>query len=275
MDFKYFSYNGQVLPIDQAVIPLTSKEYTYGFGVYETIRIKNGIPYFLKEHAKRLIESARIIELEHPFSLSFVENSVLDLIKKIGPMTINLKVLLLGAPIKEKASLYLVCLNPLFPDRKLYKHGADFITFNYERVLPNSKSLNMLFSYIAYTKARRLGSYDALLINRHGFITEGTMTNFYCIKDKTIYTPFEKDILLGVTMDAVFMVARKNSYKIIEKNISLKDVSSYDGAFITSTSSKIIPVRSIDGKIYNYPEKLKKLMSLFDEFLKNCGGKMR
>ena len=119
MDFKYFSYNGQVLPIDQAVIPLTSKEYTYGFGVYETIRIKNGIPYFLKEHAKRLIESARIIELEHPFSLSFVENSVLDLIKKIGPMTINLKVLLLGAPIKEKASLYLVCLNPLFPDKKV------------------------------------------------------------------------------------------------------------------------------------------------------------
>lgn len=274
MDFKYFSHNGKILPVDKAVVSLSDKEYTYGFGVYETIRIKEGVPYFLKEHVKRLIESAKPIDLFHPFSQSFIEESIFNLVKKIGPITINLKVLLIGASIKEKSNLYLICLNPLFPDRKFYKHGADFITYDYERMFPNSKSLNMLVSYIAYSKARKLGSYDALLINRYGFITEGTMTNFYCIKDKTIYTPFEKDILLGVTRDAVFKVARENGFRIVEKNISIADVISYGGAFITSTSSKIIPVRSIDGKIYPFPDELKKLMILFDDFLANCKGKL-
>ena len=50
MDFKYFSKNGELLPVEDAVIPLSNIEYQYGFGVYETIRVVNGVPYFLKEH---------------------------------------------------------------------------------------------------------------------------------------------------------------------------------------------------------------------------------
>ena len=49
MDFKYFSQNGKILPIEQAVIPISNIEYSYGFGVYENIRISNGTVYFLKE----------------------------------------------------------------------------------------------------------------------------------------------------------------------------------------------------------------------------------
>jgi len=274
MEFKYFSQNGKILPIEQAVIPINNIEYAYGFGVYENVRISNGLVFFLKDHIERLIESAKIIGISHPFNISFVESSVIDLVNNTGIKTYNLKILLIGGSTKEKASLYIFCLNPLFPDKKLYREGAEFITYNYERPFPHAKTLNMLQSYIAYGKARETGAHDALLINHDGFITEGTRTNFFCIKDKTIYTPFEKDILLGVMRKAVIKVASENKYMIVEKNIKLDDIKSFDGAFVSSTSSKIIPIKSIDGYVLNVPDTLKELMTLLNEFLSNCGGKM-
>ncbi|MEK7597758.1 MAG: aminotransferase class IV [Patescibacteria group bacterium] len=268
MDFKYFSQNGKIMPIEQAVIPMSNIEYSYGFGVYESIRASNGVVYFLKDHTNRLLESAKIIGLAHSFDEEFIKNSILDLIKNYKTETFNLKVLLIGGSTKEKAFLNILCLNPFFPDRELYRDGADFITYNYERAFPHAKTLNMLQSYLAYSKAKKLGAYDALLINQNGFITEGTRTNFFCIKSRTIYTPFEKDILLGVMRKVMLKVALKNDYEIVETNIKFDDIKSYDGAFVTSTSSKIIPIKSINGHLFNIPEALKELMKLLNEFLK-------
>jgi len=268
MDFKYFSQNGKILPIEQAVIPLNNIEYSYGFGVYESLRVTNGTVYFIDDHIERLLESAKIIGLFHNFDEEFIKNNIFDLIKDYKTETFNLKIILIGGPTKEKASLNIFCLNPFFSDHKLYREGAEFITYNYERAFPHAKTLNMLQSYLAYGKAKKSGAYDALLINQKGFITEGTRTNFFCIKDRTIFTPPEKDILLGVMRKAVIEVAIQNSFKIVEKNIKLEDIKTYDGAFVTSTSSKIIPIKSIDGIILNIPDSLKELMRLLNDFLK-------
>jgi len=275
MEFKYFSQNGKILPIEKAVIPMNNIEYSYGFGAYESIRVSNGVVYFLKDHIKRLLESAKIIGLTHSFDEEFIKNSIFDLIKSHQKETFNLKILLIGGSTKEKALLNIFCLNPLFPDHKLYRDGAEFITYEYERAFPHAKTLNMLESYLAYSRARKNKAYDALLINQNGYITEGTRTNFFCIKGKIIYTPFEKDILLGVMRKAMSKVALSNDYKIVGTNIKLDDVKSYDGAFVTSTSSKIIPARSIDGIIIGYPDSLKTLMKLLSEFLDSCDGQMK
>jgi len=274
MNIKYFSQNGKILPINQATIPFSNIEYSYGFGVYENVRISNGIIYFLKDHTERLLESAKTIGLDHPFNEEFIKNSILELVKDYKSETFNLKILLIGGAIKEKATLNILCLNPLFTDRKFYKEGAEFITYNYERAFPHAKTLNMLESYLAYGKAKESGAYDALLINHEDFILEGTRTNFFCIKDKNIFTPPEKDILLGVMRKVVLKVALENNYQIVEKNIKLDDVKSYDSAFVTSTSAKIIPIKSINEIILNIPDSLKELMKLLSDFLDNCQGKM-
>jgi branched-subunit amino acid aminotransferase/4-amino-4-deoxychorismate lyase len=269
MDFKFFSKNGKILPIEQAVVPLSNIEYAYGFGVYDNLRVINGLAYFLEDHIDRLINSAKIIGISHSFDAAFIKNSILDLVKKTKSKTYNFKILLVGD------SLYIFCLNPLFPDKKLYQEGAKFITYHYERLFPNAKTLNMLQSYLAFKKAKESGCYDSLLINQKEYITEGTRTNFFYIKDKMIYSPLEKDILPGVMRKAMLKVAAKNNYQIIEKNIKLEDIKSYDGAFVTSTSSKIIPIRSIDSHLLKpIPESLKKLMALLNEFLRSCGGEM-
>ncbi len=269
MSYQYFSHNGQVLAIDQAVVPLSNIEYAYGFGVYETIRVSNGLPHFLAEHCQRLMTSAQAIGLEHTFTPDIVSQDISELIKANQVESCNLKITLIGGRDEVSANLYIMCLNPLFPDRKLYKTGVHCTTYRHERPFPQAKTLNMLPSYIAYRQAKAAGAYDALLINNHGCITEGTRTNFLAIKDRTIFTPQEDDILLGVMRSAVLKVAQDNGFKVEEKDLQLPEIPDYDGAFLTSTSSKIMPIRSIDTHTWEaVPPALQELMKTFDQFLK-------
>lgn len=275
MEFKYFSHNGAVKALKEAVVPIGNIEYSYGFGVYETIRVNNGTPYFLEDHTERLMESARIIGLEHPFSEHLIEESIVALVKKNKAETCNIKLLLIGAHHSENAQLFMLCFNPLFPDRKLYREGADFITYDYKRPFPHAKTLNMLQSYLAYRRARAEGAYDALLLDDNGCIVEGTRTNFFGLVERTLISPPESEILLGVTRKALLRVANRNHFAFHEQPITWGDIQNFDAAFVTSTSSKIIPVRSVDkGLMPEFPPALRELMQRFDEFFDTCGGKM-
>jgi branched-chain amino acid aminotransferase len=275
MVYRYFSHNGVILPIGQAVVPVDSIEYAYGFGVYETIRVTNGRVDFLAEHSERLLESARIITLDHTFSVPFVEKAVTELVKKVQPGTCNLKLLLIGGPDKESADLYILCLNPFFPDRKLYRDGAVCITYGYERAYPHAKSLNMLQSYLAYRQARGRQAYDALFVNRESCITEGSRTNFFCMRGRTVVTPPDDEVLLGVMRKAALRVASESGFAIEQRPIPLNDLSRYDSAFVTSTSSKIMPVRSVGDHHFGPPSpELKELMDKLDHFLATCEGRM-
>lgn len=266
--FPFFSRNGAILPAEQAVVPLSSVEYSYGFGVYETIRQANGVLYFAAEHCRRLLQSAEIIGLEHAFSADSVQASIGELLAKNQAATCNVKVVLIGGKTEADATLYVMCLNPLFADRKLYKTGATSVTYHYQRELPAAKTLNMLMSYLAYREARQAGAYDALLVNRAGGITEGTRTNFFGLQGRTIISPNAADILPGVTRAKVLEVAVQNGFEAIEQDIKPADLAGYDGAFLTSTSSKILPLRAIDDHVWEtVPAALQELMAVFDQFL--------
>ncbi len=276
MTFSHFSKNGHILPIDQAVVPLHSIEYTYGFGVYETIRVVNGTPYFLKDHCQRLIVSAKIIELEHVFSQTFIEGAIIDLVKMLGEsVACNLKVLLVGAPTKEDAQLFILPLAPLFPDKKLYRDGVQMIIAPYERLYPQAKTLNMLPSYLFYRNAKRNGCYDALLMNRNGRITEGTRTNFFAIKGKKLFTAPDEMVLSGVTRKTVLRVARQSGFSIEERSLGMSEIKTCEGAFVTGTSIGIMPIKTIDD--FSFAEiqpTLRELMAQYDAFKKTCNGIM-
>ena len=282
MEFSYFSRNGKLLPIEEADISLSNIEYQYGFGVYETIRVSKRIPYFLSDHIERLLESARIIGLAHAFSADSVARASVELIEKNGADTCNIKLLLIGGPSTglragkvQGATLNILCFNPLFPEKKLYRDGVKTITVRHERDFPHAKTLNMLGSYLAYQKARSLNAYDALLVDRAGNIVEGTRTNFFCIRDRTLFSPPEEKILLGVTRKAVLKTAEQNGFRFEQQDINYTDISAYDGAFLTSTSSNILPIRSIDStELGETPATLRELVAAFDHFIDRCKGEM-
>jgi branched-subunit amino acid aminotransferase/4-amino-4-deoxychorismate lyase len=273
MPFSYFSLNGEIRPLQEAKIELSNLEYAYGFGVYESMKIRKERLYFLKQHIERLLKSAEIIELNHTFSEEGLKNWVEEFSEAIKKQDCNLKIMLIGNPKPEAVKLYIIPLNPLFPDRKLYKKGARLTSFEYERWKPGAKSLNMLPSYYYYTKAKKEGCYDCLFVNQNQEILEGSRTNFFAIKEKTLYSPPLDKILEGVTFQTVTHVAKQNGFDLTHQTIPLSTLNQYDGAFLTSTSSKIIPITEIDD--FHYSEispEIKELMKKYDHFLDYSNG---
>ena len=135
-------------------------------------------------------------------------------------------------------------------EKKDYRGGVKVTTFRHERFLPEAKTLNMLPSYLAYREARRAGAFDALLVARDGTIREGTRTNFFAVKGRTLITPPVKLVLDGITRRTVIACARQHGYGIIEDSIRLKEISAYGGAFVTNTSGGIVPVKQIDNFVF-------------------------
>jgi branched-subunit amino acid aminotransferase/4-amino-4-deoxychorismate lyase len=278
MLFDVFSQNGQIRPADEAVVSLENLEYTYGFGVYETMKIRQGVLYFSELHVDRLLNSARIIGLQHVFTQSSIHQSLLEFAEYLQSrepeLSCNLKILLIGATEPQKATLSILPLAPLFPDRRLYKQGVITGTVEYERWRPQAKSLNMLPSYVYYTQGKQKGWYDTLLVNHRGEITEGTRTNFYAIQGTTVFTPPAEEVLQGVTYLTLKRVMQTNGLDLVERPISRNSLSEFEGAFLTSTSTKIVPVKQVDGFVYSQisPE-IKRLMKLYDQFLAESGGR--
>ena len=153
--------------------------FAYGFGVYETLKVRHGVLYFPEMHEERLWHSAEVIGLEHPFRSGDFRQFLDALVEANTVGDANLKALLLGGSSASEARLAIVALNPLFPDRKKYKQGGTVISWRGERVYPQAKTLNMLVSYLAYREAQSQDAYDAILVNRDNQFTEGTRTNLF------------------------------------------------------------------------------------------------
>lgn len=267
MAFEICIKNGEIIAMKDAVMPVSSIEFAYGFGVYENVRVVRGKAVFLNEHIDRLFRSANVIGLAHELQEQTIAEWTETLIQKCGGDALNLKMLLIGARNATDVTLFILPLAPLFPEKKLYTRGASAVTVEYERYLPDAKTLNMLGSYLAYRKAKESGAYDALLVDRNGCIAEGTRTNFFVMKDRTIIGAPMEDILEGVTMRHVLAVAKKSGFTVKEQPIARNDLASFDGAFLTSTSSKIMPLVTIDDLTFVIPDAMKELMTAFDGFL--------
>lgn len=273
MQFKSFSRNGQLLPFSQAVVPLTNINFQYGFGVYETLKIRNNILYFAKEHISRLLKSAEIISLDHPFESEEIAAHIASLIADNSLESANIKMLLIGGKTPDDCLLYILPLAPLYPDRKLYSQGASVGTVNYERFLPGAKTLNMLPSFLFYTRAREKGHYDCLYLDKNDNILEGSRTNFFALKDDTLITPPKELVLDGVTRATVIHTALAHGFKLKEEPIPLSYLHEFDASFLTSTSSKIIPLKNINEfRFASIHPRLKELMQHYDTFLDNSSG---
>jgi branched-subunit amino acid aminotransferase/4-amino-4-deoxychorismate lyase len=241
--------------------------------VYETIKLRNNTVYFLKQHVDRLIQSAAIIDLSHEYTHERIIKHITDLVTRNGEANCNIKILLIGGKTAQEALFVILPLAPLYPDRKLYTRGATANTVNYERYLPNAKTLNMLRSYMYYTQAVKLGHYDTLFLDAANNILEGSRTNFFTIKGTTIVTPPKNTVLEGVTRQTVIAVAKKIGYSVEEKEIPLASLHQYDGAFLTSTSTNILPLTQIDTNAFRViPEAIKSLMKQYDSFLHDSKG---
>ena len=261
----YFSLNGKLLPVEQAVVSIDNLSFVYGYGVYENLKVRNNVLFFPEMHVERLIHSAQVIGLKTTHSKEKIEKAIRDLCAAIRQDSFNLKVLLIGT--EKDADLYVIALNPRFVTDKEYRNGVKVITYNGERLFPGAKTLNMLMSFLAYKEAQEKKAYDALLFDNEGNIREGTRTNLFFTDGKTIFTPPKEKVLEGVTKITLIDALKKKGMTVKEKELRATDVTKYS-LFLTSTSSNVLPIARIDEKNVTIVQIVRDVMKIYGEYLK-------
>ncbi|MFA5030361.1 MAG: aminotransferase class IV [Patescibacteria group bacterium] len=260
--------NGEFLEENKAVIPINDKGYFFDFAVYSSVKVINGKVFFPEYHVCRLFESAKKIGLAHEFK----EVGVISWLKKLADINegnILYRILLIGNAEGDssKAKLYIFAVGNLtfYPD-KLYKRGTKVITYNGERRIPQSKSKDLLMSFLAYRQAVQTDSIDALLVDNKGNIREGTRSNFFAIKGEEIIVPPPGLVLEGITKKIICNVVN-NNFRIQEENIPFRDIHQYEEFFISSTSINVMPIKQINDIVFNSSfEKTHLIQGLYKKF---------
>ena len=254
---SFFSLNGVLLPADQ-FIPSENDG-----GIYEVVRVEHGIPLFWEEHMERFYRSAKIAKKTILFQPFEVEGFVYELVEENKVCTGNVL-------ISCKNNLKAFFIAHRYPSLDQYSNGVNCGILYAERSNPNAK----VFQTDVRANANQLISehnfYEVILIDHEEKITEGSRSNVFFIKGEEILTPSAQKVLLGITRQKAIMCARQIGMEVKEEDVLLSELKSFDVAFITGTSPKILPIRRIGNIVFKTDNSiLRKLMYQYDLAIKN------
>lgn len=262
-------FNGTIIEEAEATLPVSDKAVWFDFGVYESTKVIQGKAFYPDKHIERFFYSAKQIGME----MGFRENEVLGWINKfITEEKLDNALLRLFAygdtEQNKQARIFIFALGLTFYPNAFYSKGVKVITYTGERFLPQSKNFNMLLNFSAYKLAQERSAIEALLVNRDGFVSEGTRSNLFIVENNQIITPPAKDVLNGVTRDLLIQWARGRKIDIKEKRITKERLYNATEVMITSTNMNVMPVAMIDERKIGsgtVGEKTRKLHLLFRE----------
>jgi len=265
MEAKYIWMNGEMVEYEKATVHFLTPALHYGAGVFEGIRsypTEHGPAVFrLKDHAKRLVDSARILGFR---DLPWSEEEIADVIKEVvrvnelescyirpliyfdGPRgSLNLDA---GKPALGIAAWE---WNNYLGEEALAK-GIRANISSFTRHQPNvtmtkaKVSGNYANSILAKTESLRLGFDEAIMLNPQGYVAECSGENIFFVRNNKIVTPPLADILEGITRDSIVVIARDLGYEVSEMPVSRDQLYIADEVFVCGTAAECIGLREID-----------------------------
>lgn len=257
MDFC--NLNGVLYSKDDYLIRAANRSFSYGDGVFETIRMFDGHLPFLADHINRLQGGMAYLNFDIPeaFTTSFLEQEI----RKIGfgNAVIRLTV------FREDGGLYTPTDNtPSFlittreidqSNFSLNEEGLSIGLFEDEHLactpLSNFKTCNALPYILAsqYCQEQELG--DCLLKNEHGNLAEATSANLFIVNNKRVYTPsLLEGCIDGVLRKQVIKILQDNGQSIIEKSVTISDLHEADEVWLTNSVKGIRWVKSFQDTTY-------------------------
>ncbi|TLX74383.1 aminotransferase class IV [Labilibacter sediminis] len=263
---NYFIQNGEV----QLLNTYNSNEDDNKHDVYEVIRVEDGIPLFIHDHLNRLKRSFIKLNYNYDLSNNKIIQSIQQLIHIDHIINDNIKISCNIIDDNDSSSYFIFRIPSYYPSDKLYEHGVKTITLDAERPNPNIKIANTKVRITANQKIANQHVFEALLINHNGYITEGSRTNLFFIKGDTIYTAPSDLVLEGIIRSKVMEIIEENNYSLKTECIHTSSIDQLDAAFITGTSSRILPIQQIENKILNTNHQIiKDLTSLLQQKINN------
>ncbi|WP_319480115.1 aminotransferase class IV [uncultured Draconibacterium sp.] len=252
---KYFVFNDRLLPVS-TFVPAENEG-----GIYEVLRVVNGVPLFLDEHLLRMQSSAELAGKEVRYTCAQLEAFLNQLIVRNEVDEGNILI-----SCKTNLKAFFIAHN--YPSAEQYRFGIRCGLLHAERMNPNAKVFQTEVRKQATRQMETSGFYEVLLVDHEERITEGSRSNVFFIKGNEIITPPGKQVLLGITRQKTIACANRLKLKVVEAEIQLGRLTGFDAAFITGTSPKLLPVNEVDGHCFDVDNKvLRSLMIEYDKII--------
>jgi len=243
-----------------AKVSVYDRGFLYGDSVFETVRTYAGEPFALDEHMARLQRSAERVGIDMPISQEAFAEEVRAAVRAGGNAESYARAMLTrGAgpigldPSLDLTPLRVILIEPLktLPEQ-MYEDGVGVVLVRTDRAsdaAEGAKVGNYLASVLALAKARKAGAHEALIINRHGEVAEGTTSNVFLVRDATLVTPpVDAGILPGITRAYILESAHELGVDVVFAKIRPDELGRADEVFISSSIRELLPVVSIDGR---------------------------
>lgn len=272
--------NGKLYPKDEAKISVFDHGLLYGDGVFEGIRCYNGNVFKFSEHIDRLYDSARAISMEIQLTKDELKDAVINTLKANNLKDSYIRLVVTRGVGKlglnpfncTKPQIIIITDFIQLYSKELYEKGLNAIIVstirNHSNALnPNIKSLNYLNNILAKIECINAGATEGIMLNKDGYVAEGTGDNIFIVKNNEVLTPHASaGILIGITRNVVMELAKEAGMTVREEQLTQSDLYNADECFLTGTAAEIIPVVNLDGRKIASGEPGKVTLSLLKKY---------
>ncbi len=258
-------FNGKLVPHKDAQVHVLSHAIHYGSSVFEGIRsydTDKGTGIFrLREHIRRLLDSATIHRMQVPYDQSTLEQAAIKtlsnsklkssyirpvIFRGFGPMGVNP----LDNPIETAIAVFE--WGP-YLGKDSFEEGIDVQVSSWNRFAPNTVPTlakaggNYLNASLVKMDAILNGYTEGIMLTTSGYLAEGSGENLFIVRDGELYTaPTSLSILPGITRATVLQLAKDAGIQIHEGSIPRESLYIADELFFSGTAAEITPIRSVD-----------------------------
>jgi len=255
--------NGELVPRADAKISVFDSGYLVGDGVWEGIRLHDGVFVFLDEHLDRLFQGARATGMEIGKSRVELTAALRETVRANGMHDgVHARLMITRGIKKTPAQDPRLTISPptivIIAEHKqadpaTTRAGVRLFTSTVRRGSPDylDPRLNChskLHEVIALVQALEAGADEALMLDIHGFVSTCNATNFFIVRSDEVWTSTGQYCMNGITRGKVIEIGRRNAIVVHEKDFSLTDVYDADEAFVTGTFGGLTPVINVDGR---------------------------
>ncbi|CAJ91710.1 branched-chain amino acid transaminase [Cupriavidus necator] len=282
--------DGKLIEWRDAKIHVLTHTLHYGMGVFEGVRAyktPEGTAIFrLKEHTRRLFNSAKIFQMVMPFDEATLEAAQREVVRANKLESCYIRPIVwvgdekLGVSAKGNTIHVAIAAWPWGAylgeegmERGIRVKTSSFTRHHVNVSLVRAKASGYYInSILANQEATGLGYDEALLLDTEGYVSEGSGENVFIVRNGVIYTPDLASCLDGITRDATLTIARDLGIEVREKRITRDEMYCADEAFFTGTAAEVTPIRELDDRVIGEGRRGPVTKQIQDAFFAAVGG---
>ncbi|AST31235.1 branched-chain amino acid transaminase [Ralstonia solanacearum] len=259
--------DGKLIEWRDAQLHVLTHTLHYGMGVFEGVRAyqtPTGPAIFrLPEHTRRLFNSAKIFQMQIPFSEQQLMDAQREVVRANALASCYIRPLVwlgsekMGVSARGNTVHVAIAAWPwgAYLGEEGMQRGIRVKTSSFTRHHVNVSLVRAkasgyyINSILANQEATGLGYDEALLLDTEGYVSEGSGENVFIVRNGVIYTPDLASCLDGITRDAIMTIARDLGIEVREKRITRDEMYCADEAFFTGTAAEVTPIRELDDRV--------------------------